>query len=923
MSERMRVHTLAKELNVSSKVILDKCQAEGLVIKNHMSTLSAGQEATIREWFSEGEHTMTVETTERVDLKKVRIRRKKRPAAALGEGLAETGGVATLEAVPLEWGVAVAPGETAVAAAAEAVPVEAPAAPGREAAAVLEAPPPGTPVVVGEAPIAPMELPPPEAAMEVKLPGAVEAVPEVARPAVAPVVEPPRPAVEPVVPAGPQNIPAPARLTGPRVVRYEPVEPDTALPRPRSGSPRRRVAAEVPEVTGPPPADVGRRRGPGREAEVKSPARARRHGQRGSDSGTKVKEWRDRDMAEFQERLHGATGRRIQSHRLEARTRGGPSGGAAVAPITTAEVSEPIMVKDFCAAIGIPFVRLVGILKREHNLLPSVNAILPNDVAELVAAEFGIELIVKEAKTSLDLLVEEYAARERRDPTRRPPVITLLGHVDHGKTSLLDAIRRTGVVDEEDGGITQHLGSYHLVRGDLAVTFLDTPGHEAFTAMRARGAQVTDIVVLVVAANDGVMAQTLEAISHAKAAGVPIVVALNKWDLGDANLNMIYGQLAAQQLNPTEWGGETDVIKTSALTGEGVDELVQHLSNLAELLEFQADPTLEAIGTALEAETKEGVGPVATVLVKEGTLRVGDVMVCGGAFGKVRALIDDAGRRIEAATPSIPVEVWGLDDVPEAGDKFYVVENLHHAGQIANETKQKRVQEGRAVSTRSRSLKDLFKQRAAGSLPELNLIIKADVSGSVSAIRKVLEEIPSHEVSLVVRHWGVGGVMDSDVLLANACDGIIVAYRVVPGPGAKHLAEEKRVEIRRYKIIYEVADDIRRAMEGLLEPEQKVEQRATAEVRDVFRITKVGMVAGCYVTDGVVQRNHFARLIRDGVVIRDDCKLASLRRFKEDVREVRAGMECGIRLEGFDDVKTGDRIESYEIIKVARKLKDS
>ena len=312
-------------------------------------------------------------------------------------------------------------------------------------------------------------------------------------------------------------------------------------------------------------------------------------------------------MAEFQERLHAATGRRIQSHRMEAKSRGGV-GGASTGPINRAEVSEPIVMKDFCSAIGVPFVRLVGMLKRDHNIMPGINGMLTKDVAELVAAEFGIELVVKEAKTSLDLLVDEYAARERKHLALRPPVITVLGHVDHGKTSLLDAIRRTGVAKQEDGGITQHLGSYHLVRGDLAVTFLDTPGHEAFTAMRARGAQVTDLVVLVVAANDGVMAQTIEAINHAKAAGVPIVVALNKWDLGDANINMIYGQLAAQGLNPTEWGGDTDVIRTSAVTGEGIDDLIQHLANLAELLEFKADPTLEATGTVLEAETKEGVG---------------------------------------------------------------------------------------------------------------------------------------------------------------------------------------------------------------------------------------------------------------------------------------------------------------------------
>ena len=923
MSERMRVHMLAKQLNVTSKVVLEKCRAEGLPIKNHMSTLSAGLEATIREWFSEGAHAMTVETAKRIDLKKVRL--KPKPVAQKPKQAAKTEAEAAKPALA---------GEAPVELVAQAVPPEA-AAPAEVGVAVAEAPSKleqetalvaeeVVPTPVAEAPVVgePSAPAPPETA-EVTEEAVTEAEPtEEPAPRVA-AKAPAPPPPESIKPAGPQNVPAPAKLSGPRVVRYEPVEQDIVFRPHRSGSPRRRPAAAVSPVTEQPPPTGERRRGRGRGVEAKGPVRGpsvRRHGQRGSDAGDRLKEWRDRDMAEFRERLHGATGRRIQSHRLETKTRGG---APAAAPITKAEVSEPIVIKDFCSAIGVPFVRFAGVLRHEHNVLPNINGTLTKEVAELIALEFGIELIVKEAKTSLDLLVEEYVARERKHLAPRPPVITMLGHVDHGKTSLLDTIRRTGVVQEEDGGITQHLGSYHLVRGDLAVTFLDTPGHAAFTAMRARGAQMTDLVVLVVAADDGVMAQTVEAISHAKAAEVPIVVALNKCDLGDANDNMIYGQLAAHELSPTQWGGQTDVIKTSALTGEGIDNLVQHLAALAEVMEFKADPTTEATGTVIEAETKEGVGPVATVLVQEGALRVGEVIVCGGAFGKVRALVDDAGRRIKQATPSIPVEVWGLDDVPEAGDKFYVVENLQRAGQIANETKQKRVQENRTTRAKARSLEDLFKERAAGSVPELNLIIKADVSGSASALRDTLKEIPSDEVSLAIRHCGVGGVTDSDVLLADACDGIIIGFRVVPSLGARRLAEEKGVDIRRYKVIYEVSDDIRNAMEGLLEPEKKVELRATAEVRDVFRISKIGVVAGCHVTDGVVSRNHLARLIRDGVVIREGCKLSSLRRFKDDVREVRSGMECGIRLEDFEDVKSGDVIESYEIIDVPRKLKSS
>ncbi|MCP4589989.1 MAG: translation initiation factor IF-2 [bacterium] len=923
MSDRLRVHTLAKQLNVSSKVVIEKCRAEGLEIKNHMSTLSAGLEATVREWFSEGEHLGAIETTARVDLTKVRIRRKRRQPAPIPETVppsTETPPESTVEEEASE-GMPPAPVPDEVAAGDEATTAvaEAPVEDGGVPPAVT----PDEPALAVSEPAA--EAPPaevPAAQEESEKAAAVPPVDETPTPAPADEPDEPDEPAEAVQPAGPQNVPAPAKLAGPRVVRYEPVEADVAFRPHRTSSPRRRPAAEMPSPTGPPPQEgAGRRRGRGRAPETRGAGARRRPGQRGSEAGGRSQEWRDRDMAELKERLSGATGRRIQSHRLEAKSPGGGHGGGAMGPITKAEVSEPIMVREFCKAIGVPFVRLAGVFRREHDMLPNINSTLTKEVAELVALDFGIELSVKEAKTSLHVLMDEFAAHERTSLQPRPPVITMLGHVDHGKTSLLDAIRRTGVVGEEDGGITQHLGSYHLVREGSAVTFLDTPGHAAFTAMRARGAQMTDIVVLVVAADDGVMAQTVEAINHAKAAEVSIVVALNKSDLGDANENMILGQLAAHELNPSQWGGEIDVIKTSAVTGDGVEELVQHLAALAEVLELKADPTVPATGTVIEAQTKEGVGPVATVLVQEGTLRVGAGVVCGGAFGKVRALVDDSGRRIKQATPSIPVEVWGLDDVPEAGDKMFKVDSLQRAGQIASDTKQRRVVKGRAASTKARTLDDLFKQRAAGSVPELNLIIKTDVSGSSIALRKVLEEIPSDEVSLSIRHIGVGGITDGDVLLADACDGIIIGFRVVPSLGARHLAEEKGVDVRRYKVIYEVTDDIRRAMEGLLEPEKRIEQRATVEVRDTFRITKVGMVAGGYVTDGVVNRNHFARLIRDGVVIRDDCKLSSLRRFKDDVREVRAGMECGIRLESFEDVKPGDIVESYEIVKVPRKLK--
>ncbi|RME37363.1 MAG: translation initiation factor IF-2 [Planctomycetota bacterium] len=630
-------------------------------------------------------------------------------------------------------------------------------------------------------------------------------------------------------------------------------------------------------------------------------------------------EWRDRDLAERRERLAGATGRRIR--RRSTQTGGGP-GVHAPERKTKATVTEPVRMKDFCAATGLNFIECFKVLRDEHDLIANVNMTIPSETAELLALHFGIELTVIPAKTKLDELQDEVAARERKHLQPRPPVVTMLGHVDHGKTSLLDAIRKTHVVATEDGGITQHIGAYHVISSHGPVTFLDTPGHEAFTAMRARGAELTDVVVLVVAADDGVMPQTVEAINHAKAADVPIVVALNKIDLGDQNKIKIYTQLTEHGLTPSgEWGGDVDVIPTSATTGQGVQELVDHLADLASLLELKADPTLPAVGTAIEAETKPGVGPVVRVLVQEGTLRVGDVVVCGPAAGKVRALLNDRGERIREAGPAIPVEVWGLDDVPMAGDRLYVVENMKRAKDIATETKQDRLEKARAQSRKVRTLEEMLKRRDAEDVPELNVIIKADVDGSVAALKQSLGDFPTDEVKLTIRHAGVGAVTDSDVDLAAACDGIILAFRVDAPAGVRRLAEHHGVDIRTYRVIYDVCDDVKKALEGMLAPEEVLETRGTAEVRELFRMSKkVGLVAGCYVTDGVVNRNHLVKIVRDGVVVREGCAIASLRRFKDDVKEVRAGLECGIKLDGFDDLHVGDVLEAYEIVQVARTL---
>ncbi len=897
----MRVHVLAKELNVPSKTIIEKCKAEGVdVVKNHMSTLSAGLHATILEWFSDGSHNTTIETAKRIDIEKVRVTSTPKEAAPPEDvgGVAVT---ATAEApvapvpdvVPVGDAVEVAdapvdlPVEQPTDAPAEPTEVVGePAAPSKPDAGDAV---PGDPaVVVGDvAPVAPE----------------------------APVEEPAAPP-KPVIPAGPQNVPQAAKLQGPRVVRYEAPDYDTFTP--RRSSPTPGGSTGMGGSGGPMPASP-----PGAGAGDAAKKRGRAGGARRSGgkatAGEKLAEWRDRDLAERRQRLAGATGRRIHRRRSTRGGGGGPS--ADVGPKTEATVHEPVRLKEFCSETGVNFIQLFKVLQSEHDIVANINMAIPTETAQLLALNFGIELTVVPARTKLDELKDECEARERKHLKPRPPVVAMLGHVDHGKTSLLDAIRSAHVAAGEDGGITQHISSYHIETAHGSVTFIDTPGHEAFTAMRARGAQITDVVVLVVAADDGLMPQTIEAIRHAQAAEVPIVVALNKIDLGDQNVVKIYGQLAEHQLTPSgDWGGDTDVIQTSATTNIGVTELVEHLADLSGLLELKADATLPAVGTVIEAETKPGVGSVVRLLVQEGTLKEGNFIVCGGAFGKVRAILDDRGNRIKSAGPSMPVEVWGLDDVPMSGDKLYAVSAQQIAKEIATETKQKRTESARLQSRKVKSLEEMFKRVDTGVVPELNVIIKADVDGSLVALKHSLMEIPSEEVNLTIRHAAVGPVNDSDVLLAATSNGIVLAFRVEVPVGTRRLAENQGVDVRNYRVIYECCDDVRKALSGLLTPDKHVESRATIDVRQVFRITKAGMVAGSYVTDGVVNRNHFVKILRDGAVVREGCRFASLKHFKDDVKEVRAGLECGLRLEGYDDIHVGDTLETYEIIEVARSL---
>lgn len=581
------------------------------------------------------------------------------------------------------------------------------------------------------------------------------------------------------------------------------------------------------------------------------------------------------------------------------------------------KVAEFITVNELANIIG---VSASEIIKKCLNLglVVSINQRLDFDTITLIASDYGFE--VERAEEYLeDIIEEEQDHPEDLEP--RPPVVTIMGHVDHGKTTLLDYIRQSNIVAGEAGGITQHIGAYQVtLPNGKQITFIDTPGHEAFTAMRARGAQVTDIVVLVVAADDAVMPQTVEAINHALAANVPIIVAINKIDKPGANPDKIKQQLAERGILVEDWGGKYQCVEISAKYGKNVDLLLEKILLEAELMELKANPKKRARGVVIESKLDKGRGPVGTVLVQTGTLKIGDPFVAGTTFGRVRAMFDERGNRVEVAKPSTPVQVIGFDQLPEAGDSFVVVEDEKRAREIANRRSQlKREQTFRQL--RAVSLNKLSEQIKEGKVKELPIIIKADVNGSVEALSDSLMKLSTEEVKVRIIHRAVGAISESDVLLAQASGAIIIGFNVRPTSGAKKLAESENVEIRLYNIIYNVIEDIKKALEGMLEPERREEFLGTAEVREVFKISKVGTVAGCFVTEGKILRNARARLIRNGIVIYDG-KIASLKRFKDDVKEVEAGLECGVALENYNDIKVGDVIEAYNILEIKRKLEE-
>lgn len=577
---------------------------------------------------------------------------------------------------------------------------------------------------------------------------------------------------------------------------------------------------------------------------------------------------------------------------------------------------ESIAVKDLAEKLGIAASDLIKTLMG-MGVLVTINQEIDYDAASIVADEYGFEaerLSEKEAR--------EFGIEDLPDPPEslkmRPPVVTIMGHVDHGKTSLLDVIRSTNVTAQEAGGITQHIGAYQVELNDKKITFLDTPGHEAFTEMRARGAQVTDIAILVVAADDGVMPQTVEAINHARAAGVPIIVAINKIDKANAEPDRVKQQLSELGLVPEAWGGDTVMVEVSALKKQGIEDLLEMILLVAEMRELKANPDRPARGTVVESELDKGRGPVATVLVQKGTLRIGDAIVAGEVYGRVRAMLDHMGRPVTEAGPSMPVEVLGLSDVPTPGSIMTVVSDDHMAKELAERRLERRRAEEMQAPHRV-SLEDLFEHIKEGEVKELNLVLKADVQGSVEALKQAFGQLGTEEVRVNIIHSGVGGITESDVMLAAASNAIVIGFQVRPDANARKVAEREGIDLRTYSIIYDAIDDIKAAMEGLLEPEQREVFVGRAEVRATFKVPKVGTVAGAYVSEGKITRDANVRVIRDNVVIYDG-KIASLKRFKEDVREVLAGFECGIGIENFNDIKENDAIEAYKIEEVRREL---
>jgi translation initiation factor IF-2 len=747
---------------------------------------------------------------------------------------------------------------------------------------------------------------------------------------------PARPTV--VAPVGKMlDVKKPARMVGPTIVRIE--QPEVVR------APRPRRDGGVTEPPGGRGAGLGAAVGMGAGDEEGRGARrnrrrptpagqapatrggipARRKGRSGDDAAIQKGAWRSQDLIELEERLQRARG--FIDKRKHAQKKQAALGDRAAGPAPgtgTIRIAAPFTIKDLSAATGVKVSEIVKKLFLQ-NIMATANSGIDPAKAQEIMIDFDIELEVVEAKTAEERVSESFVDRTPVDVRPRGAIVTILGHVDHGKTSLLDRIRNTNVAAGEAGGITQATSAFRVpvkVGGEEKhIVFFDTPGHQAFTEMRARGANITDVVVLVVSAPEGVMPQTIESINHAKAANVPIVVALNKIDRPDATegrVNQTLSQLAEQGLNPVEWGGQTEVVRTSATKGIGIDNLLEILDLQGQLLELKADYGGPARGTVIEARMDEGRGATANVLVQDGKLSVGDFVVAGRSYGRIRDIIDDRGQKHKSVGPGWPVQISGIDLLPDAGDKFFTVDSLKKAEEAAEQRRQRERQA--ELAQPKVTLDTLFSQMASSETKEILIVLKADVQGSVDVLRSEIERVGTDEVKVRVLHGAVGGVTENDVLLADASRAIIVGFNVIAAGKARTLAESKGVEIRLYQVIYDITDDIRKAAEGLLTPEIRQEVLGHAEVRQVFKTSKAGWIAGCYVTDGIVERAALVRVTRDGIIVEDDRVLEQLRRHKDDVKEVRAGNECGMKVAGYDNIKVGDIIECYKQVQVRKTL---
>ncbi len=951
---RMRVHELAKELNLNNKDLIDRILKLGIQVKNHMSTLTESTVQKVRQQFAEAK----AETVEKTRIGRAVIRRRKRPSEeepVTGVPLEEAaeGPVVAVEVVqptpqegdgtiphlpeaavlepspvpetPPERDVSVEPsGIPESAPSREVSPVEPPPAVAEFEAPVKDETP--SPTVLESGPPSPLEAvaePPQAAASQVSVMAPAEAIPAPAA-------------------VGPSAIRAPADLQPPSVPvplppeeGAEEEEEEGEKGKAKKGKKRRRkkvrkeepariirlpeiIPEEEAEEEPEPPPIALRLQVKAEEPDVKEIARKRKAKPEEFDREAADRKRRAVGRKEVVERedLYSKKELAAQADRGRLRERDRfPAARDVVRAEPAApkvgkrriKIDEAITVANLAKQMG---VKAAEVLKKLLLLgLPAnINQAMDFDTAGLLAAEFDFEVESVSFEEEEILQIQE---NRPEDMVLRPPVVTVMGHVDHGKTSLLDAIRDSKVIEGEAGGITQHIGAYYVRLANGDVVFLDTPGHEAFTSMRARGAKVTDIVILVVAADDGVMQQTIEAINHAKAAQVPIIVAINKIDKANANVDRVKRELAEQGLIPEEWGGDTAMIGISAKQRTGIDELLELVLLQAEIMELKASPNKPARGRVIEAKLDKGRGPVATILIQEGTLRAGDVYVCGVYSGRVRNIFGDVGQKLQVAGPSMPVEVLGLSGVPNAGDDFIVITDDKQAKMVA-EHRLVKLREKELSRTTKVSLENLYDQIKEGEIKELPIILKTDVHGSQEAISDSLLKLSTSEVKINLIHNATGAITETDVMLASASKAIIIGFNVRADAKVQELAEQERVDLRYYDVIYQLLNDIKDAMVGMLEPVYQENVLGRAEVRQTFHVPKVGTIAGCYVLDGRVERGARARVLRDQVVLYDG-KIGSLRRIKDDVKEVKAGFECGIAIENFNDIKINDLLEVYEL----------